>query len=119
MSGEALGKVQSLAQFCHEHDLTTTADVDSHIHSGLRSMPTTKTYARWNARALAELQAKRDHARNLYYEAIASGEVVEPPKPTLEEVANGLPELVSTQAAKRLLEKRRIAALAKANGEGE
>ena len=67
----------TLVQFAHEHGLVTTADVESHIHAGLRSMPTTKTYARWNAATLAKLQSERDATTAAYRAAIQAGEIRE------------------------------------------
>ena len=90
----------------------TSADVESHIHAGLRSAPTTKTYARWNRRRLRELQDARDEARKEYGRLIEAGEIpmVEVNRVAkLQEAAAGLPELQSTQAARRLLAKMGIA----------
>lgn len=103
-------KTKTLAQFAHERGLITDADVQGHIHAGLRSMPTTKTYARWNKRRLGDLQAARDDTKAAYQAAIEAGEIVAPPKPTLEERAKGHPDNPSTQAAIRLLAKRTGAA---------
>lgn len=106
-----MGQVQNFVQFAIERGLTTDADVQSHIHAGLRSAPTTKTYKRWNEQTLARLQSERDHAHELYDAAVAAGDVIRPAKPTLEERANGNPDLESTKAAKRLLAKRADAML--------
>lgn len=102
----ARAKTQNFVQFATERGLTTDADVLSHIHAGLRSMPTTKTYKRWNESTLARLSAERDAAHIAYRKAIADGEVIEPAAATLEEVAAGHPDRQATQAALRLLAKR-------------
>lgn len=97
----------SFEAFARELGLTTTADVDSHIHAGLRCAPQTKTYARWNARTLASLQDARDAARKAYRAAILAGEVRE--LTSLESMtarAAGHPDNASTQAARRILAKR-------------
>ena len=79
--------------------LKADAAVQGHIHAGLRSAPQTKPYRRWFARRLAELQAERD-------EALAA--LVPEPR-DLEKAAAGHPDNESTQAAQRLLAKRRQA----------
>ena len=86
----------------------TDADVDSHIHAGLRSAPTTKTYARWNKKRLKELQDARDAAKAEYMALVEAGVI---PVVAIDRIAElqakaaGLPELAATQAARRLLEK--------------
>lgn len=101
-----MGKVQNFVQFAAERGLKTEYDVLSHIHAGLRSAPTTKTYARWNERETARLQREASEALAAYETAIAAGEIIRPPKTTLEERADGHPDLESTKAARRLLAKR-------------
>lgn len=99
--------VMTLEQFAAARGLKTTADVDAHIHAGLRSAPQTKTYKRWNERALADLQAQRDETARLYREAVARG-VIRPPS-SLERLianANGHDDNESVQAARRILAKR-------------
>lgn len=104
----ALGPQEmSFAQFCRWHGLKDDGDVQAHIHAGLRSAPTTKTFKRFYERTLRELQDARDQSMQLYREAIDRGEICEPRSKTLEEKAAGLPELESTKAAIRLLEKRK------------
>lgn len=104
-------KTQNIFQFAKERGLVTTAEVDSHIHAGLRSAPPWKTYRRWYFRRLRELQDARDETVRLYRAAVASGEIIEPPKPTMEEIAQGCPDNAAVQAAKRCIEKRRLRAL--------
>lgn len=99
-------KVQNLVQFAVEHGMVTDHDVLAHIHAGLRSMPTTKAYARRNSQELRRLQLARDASLAAYQAAVDSGDVIQPSKPTLEERASGHPDLASTQAAIRLLKKR-------------
>lgn len=106
MSETKQPKVQNLVQFAVERGMVTDYDVLAHIHAGLRSMPTTKVYARTNGEALLRLQRARDATVDAYREAVASGEVIPPQKPTLEERALGHPDLPSTHAAVRLLAKR-------------
>lgn len=101
-------KVMTLVQFAVERGLTTTADVQAHIHAGLRSMPTSKTYARWNKQKLEQLQDERDATAVAYRAAIAAGEIQEPKQTGLDalrEKAAGHPDNPSVQAAKRLLAK--------------
>lgn len=100
----------NFSQFCKLHGLTDDDAVQGHIHAGLRSKPTSKTFARFYERKLRELQDARDHARNLYRAAVERGEVIEPARRTTEEIAAGLPELASTQAAIRILAKRQARA---------
>jgi hypothetical protein len=72
-------------------------------------MPTTKTYARWNAAALAKLQADRDATTAAYRAAIEAGEIREFTRAErLELQANGHPDNESTRAAQRLLAKRKM-----------
>jgi len=98
----------NLTQFAVSRGLPTSADVESHIHAGLRSAPTTKTYQRWFDAKLAALQAGRDEATRLFREAIASGEIIDADvQVSLEQKAAGHPDNASTQAAQRLLAKRR------------
>jgi hypothetical protein len=105
----------TLAQFAAEVGGTTDADVQGHIHAGLRSAPTTKTHAAFYARRLTALQTERDATREAYRKAVACGEIAEPVD-TLERVADGHPDNQSVQAARRLLAKRHAAAEAKARG---
>jgi hypothetical protein len=97
-------RVLNLVQFACETGGTTDHDVESHIHAGLRSAPTTKTHKAFYERKLRELQAKRDDTRAAYDRAVASGEIVPPAKPTLEEIASG--EGQAAEAARRLIAKR-------------
>lgn len=99
-------------QWAAREKRTTSADVESHIHAGLRSAPTTKTYARWNERRLRELQDERSEALKEYRRLVEAGAIpmVEVSRVAkLQEAASGLPELQSTQAARRLLGKMGIA----------
>jgi hypothetical protein len=100
----------NLVQFAQATGGTTTADVDGHIHAGLRSAPQTKTYKRFYDRTLVELQAKRDATTKAYELAVAEGRVRRPEPRTLEEKAAGDPGMPSTQAAMRLLAKRKAKA---------
>lgn len=93
-----------LAQYARETGGTTDADVESHIHAGLRSVRQTKTYRAFFERKLAKLQAARDATREAYRAALAAGELAEPAKATLEEIAMG--EGSAAEAARRLIAKR-------------
>ncbi len=99
--------IMTLEQFAKAHGLITTADVDGHIHAGLRSKPQTKTYDRWNAAELKRLQDARDATHRAYREAIARGDIREPSSlERLQDTAAGHPDNQSTQAAQRILAKR-------------
>lgn len=99
-----MARVLNLEQYARETSGTTDADVQGHIHAGLRSKPTTKTYARWYDRKLRELQDARDATRTAYRAALASGELVAPERPSLDVVAAG--EGSAAEAARRILAKR-------------
>ena len=85
--------------------LALDAEVQGHIHAGLRSAPTTKTYKRWYWKKLTDLQDARDAARE-EWRAVAA------PEPSyrdnLVRAANGHPDLDSTQAARRLCDRKGI-----------
>ncbi|WP_229979269.1 hypothetical protein [Stenotrophomonas lactitubi] len=112
--------VQNYVQFCCANGFPTTHDVESHIYAGLRSAPTSKSYKLRFDRALRELQARRDEGLAAYRDALAAGTVVDPEAQhgiaRLEAVAAGHPDNASTQAARRLIEKRAAAALARVKG---
>jgi hypothetical protein len=94
----------NLEQFAREVGGTTDADVQGHIHAGLRSAPTTKTYKRFFERKLRELQAARDATVARYRAGLAAGEFRAPAPPSLEETARGDDEAAA--AARRVLAKR-------------
>jgi hypothetical protein len=107
--GKLETRVETLAQFASRNGLVTTADVDGHIHAGLRSKPQTKTYQRFYDKKLDELQTARDQTSAAYQDAIASGEVRGPSATErLIATANGHEDNSATQAARRVLEKRGI-----------
>lgn len=81
------------------------AEVQGHIHAGLRSAPQTKTYTKWWWARLSELQDKRDAARTAWRE-VAPPEA--PYTQNLIAAANGHEDLESTQAARRLCQKKGI-----------
>lgn len=58
----------TLLQWAVANGRVTTADVDAHLHAGLRSKPRWKSYDRWFADRLRELQDARD-ATTRDYEA--------------------------------------------------
>ena len=102
-----MDRIKTFEQFAAENGLVTTADVDGHIHAGLRSKPQTKTYDRWFAAKLAQLQKAREDARRIYRTAIARGEFREPTSfERLESKAAGHDDNASVQAARRVLAKR-------------
>ena len=97
----------NLTQYCREHGYPTSHDVQSHIHAGLRSRPTTKTYQRRFDAELKRLQAGRDEGLLRFRKAVAAGEIIDADATLdLDRVAQGHPDNASTQAAKRLIEKR-------------
>ena len=99
--------VMTLAQFAHTHSLTTTADVQGHIHAGLRSMPVTKSYRRNYGRILTRLQDARDATTTAYRDAVDRGEIREPSRlARLLGKARGHSDNRSVQAARRILMKR-------------
>lgn len=110
-AGEAL----SYNQYAARHGLVTDYDVQGHIHGGLMAAHMPRSYHRRYQKKLAELQAAREAGQLLYRQAIADGLIAPPVEKThlqrLEEAASGDPDLASTQAAKRLLEKRKDRAL--------
>lgn len=101
--------VMTLEQFAKKHRMVTTADVDGHLHAGLRSKPQTKTYDRWFNAKLTELQAARDATMTAYQAAVQRGEIRTPEslsrREKLEISAAGHPDNEATQAARRLLAK--------------
>ncbi|MBP8241798.1 hypothetical protein CAF53_22975 [Sphingobium sp. LB126] len=99
--------VQSLDAFARERGLVTMAEARGHIHAGLRSAPTTKTFRRWYESETRRLLIEAGRTASLYQAAIDAGTIIAPPRATLEEIANGHPDLESTHAARRVLEKRR------------
>lgn len=98
---------QSLAAFARAGGLVTMADARSHIQAGLRCAPTTKRYQRWYEAETRRLLAEAGETARLYREQIEAGTILAPPPASLEQIAGGHPDLASTQAACRVLEKRR------------
>lgn len=99
---------QSLYEYCRTHGLTTTADVDAHIHAGLRSKPQSKSFDRWYYGTLSRLQTERDAAIRAYEEAIAAGLIRDfTPDERLALKADGHDDNPSVQAARRVLAKRK------------
>ena len=96
--------IVALSEFAAATGGKTDLDVQGHIHAGLRSAPTTKTYRRWFDKRLADLQEQRDATRAAYEKAIALGEIEAPPRRTTEEIAAGEGE--QAEAARRCLLKR-------------
>lgn len=89
-------------ELCYKLD----AELRGHIHAGLRSAPTTKSYKRWYDRRLNELFAMREAAYREYYAAVDSGEIVVSKPSRIERLratAAGHPDNPSVQAARRLL----------------
>lgn len=83
--------------------LTLDAEVQGHLHAGLRSAPlNNKRYVKWYKTKLEELQIARDFARKEWRE-------IAPPEPSVREryiiKANGHPDLESVQAARRICER--------------
>lgn len=110
-------KVQTLEQFAKERGLVTTADVQSHIHAGLRSAPDSKAHKRRYEKELQRLQNERDATTKAYQDAVARGEVRDlTPAERLAKAAEGHPDNPSTQAAQRVLEKRKARGALPASG---
>lgn len=101
---ERIVRTLNLEQYAKETGGKTDADVQGHIHAGLRSVKQTKTYRRFFDTKLRDLQRQADVTRDAYRAAIAAGEIVAPAKPSLEETAKGEGEAAA--AARRLIEKR-------------
>lgn len=99
--------VESLATFARERGLVTMADARGHIHAGLRSAPQTKRFSKWYENETRRLLIEAGRTESLYQAAIEAGTIVAPARASLEEIANGHPDLESTHAARRVLEKRR------------
>lgn len=97
---------KSLAQFAKEVGGCTEADVQSHLHAGMRSLPNGKSAKLKYMRELGRLWCLRTKTTRLYQAAIESGDFKRPGKPTLEEIASGHPDNPSTQAAARLIAKK-------------
>ena len=98
--------VMTLCQFAGLHGLTTTADVDSHIHASLRCRPTTKTFDRWYWRELKRLQQARAETARLYAAAIERGEIRELTREErLRQTAAGTDGHPAVEAARRVLAK--------------
>jgi len=102
----------NLTQFADETAGVTDSDVFMHINAGLRSAPTSGSYKRRFDAETSRLQAVRDATAAAYRAEIAAGRIVEPTI-SLEERADGHPDNRSTQAARRLLERRASAMTAK------
>lgn len=96
----------NVEQFAAETGGVTEHDVQSHIHAGLRSRPSTKTYARWFDRTFDALRRRRDETEAAYEAAVAAGQIARPAAATLEDRAAGHPDNASTAAAQRLLAKK-------------
>lgn len=97
---------QNIYEFARLRGLVTDADVQGHTHAGLRSAPQTKTYKRFYERKLLELLNAWGATKKAYEAAIEAGEILRPARRTTEEIAQGHPDLASTQAALRILAKR-------------
>lgn len=97
-------------QFMAREGLGSDTDVQMHIHAGMRSAPDSKSYKRWHAARLLELQSKRDAERSqawaMYSDGVASGLYREPTRlERLTRTARGHDDNPSVQAARRLLAK--------------
>jgi len=84
--------------------LTLDAEVQGHIHAGLRSAPLhNKAYVRRYKRKLTELQDARDAARADWRKVCELETIVQPSRREgMVIAANGHDDLESTQAARRL-----------------
>jgi hypothetical protein len=98
--------IQSLAAFAKARGLVTMAEARGHIHAGLRCAPSTKRFRRWYEAETRRLLAEADQTARAYGAAIEAGRIAAPPRATLEQIAEGHPDLASTHAARRVIEKR-------------
>jgi len=106
MSGDPV-LVMTFAAWCAWTGTTGDADVDGHIHAGLRSAPDTKSYRRWHAWRLRTLQDERDASRSAWREAIERGLIREPTSDErLRAIAGGHEDNAATHAARRVMDKR-------------
>lgn len=99
--------VQSLAAFAKARGLVTMAEARGHIHAGLRCAPPIERFRRWYEAETRRLLAEADQTARAYGAAIEAGSIAAPPRATLEQIAEGHPDLASTHAARRVIEKRR------------
>lgn len=98
----------TLIQWAVRHGLPLTDAVDAHIHAGLRSARTTKSFRRWYLSELQRLQDLRDATVEGYRAAVARGEVIDPASNRVERLlrtARGHPDNPSVQAARRIVER--------------
>ena len=94
-------------KYAQMHNLVTDYDVLAHIHAGLRSNKDLEKYHS----ELQKLQQAREQGKQKYKKALIKGEFEAPKVLSYEEklqiAAKGHPDLKATQAAIRLLEKRK------------
>jgi hypothetical protein len=102
--------VMNFAQFCKVRGLTGDHDVLGHAHEGLGCRRPSKAAEKRHKARLRQLQDARDDARREYFAAIDRGEIAAQPRRTTEQIAAGDPDKKSTQAAIRILEKRKARA---------
>lgn len=104
-------KEMSYDQFAFEHKLTTDYEVQGHIHAGLMAEHMPKSYHRRYQKRILHLQDERDQGQHLYRQAIERGEITPPVEMSnlvrLEAAAKRHPDLASTQAAIRALQRRK------------
>lgn len=102
-------RAMTIYDFARETGGVTDADVDGHLHAGLRAAGQPKTYHRWFAKRLKELQDARTTTLAAFYGAIERGEIRPPTEQEkLKASAKGHPDNESVRAAQRLLEKKRL-----------
>lgn len=100
-------RILTFNQWATENGKVTTADVDSHIHAGLRSAPQTKAFKKFYETKLKELMDARMHALVEYQELIKNGSIKELTKDEkLILTANGHEDNIATHAARRICAKR-------------
>lgn len=92
----------SLSQTLYNKFLALDAEVQGHIHAGLRSAPTTKVYKKWYTKKLGELQDARDKARVEWRNSDPS---TLSRKDKMVAAAKGHDDLASVNAARRICEK--------------
>lgn len=102
-------EVWTLEPWLGANGYVTTADIDGHIHAGLRCKPNTKTFDRFYFGKLKELQANRSKGVEAYTKALENGEIREPTRiERLRATAKGHPDNASVQAARNILKKQGI-----------
>jgi hypothetical protein len=94
----------SFATFCAALGCPTEADIESHIHAGLRSMD--KAALTRYRKTLKQMHAQIQDATHAYQALIEAGIITRPVEPTIDAIASGHPDNPATEAARRILAKK-------------